>query len=142
MSGALHWLMSQSLFLALVNVYDDTGVMDAESSISTVGYSCIAIFCALVLGSAAVLGGILNGFRRYDDGIPLVGSCSAAISAACHRPSVDAMAHMRPVMWGVMDADDDEEGRGSEVGHCCFSSFEVGKPVKGHLYAGVKRKKA
>jgi hypothetical protein len=131
--------MSQSLFLALVNVYDDTGTMDPSNSISTVGYSCIAIFCALILGSVAVLGGLLNGFRRYDDGIPLVGSCSAAISAACHGPSADALAYLKPVMWGVMDADADE-GWGSEVGHCCFSSFEVGKPVKGHLYAGMKRK--
>ncbi len=141
MSGGLHWLMSQSLFLALVTVYDDTGIMDPGNSISTVGYSCIAIFCALILGSMAVFCGIINGFRRYDDGIPLVGSCSAAISAACHRPSVDAMAYARPVMWGVMDADEND-GRGSEVGHCCFSSFEVGKPQKGHLYAGMKRKQA
>jgi hypothetical protein len=141
MSGGLHWLMSQSLFLALVTVYDDTGLLDENSSISKVGYSCIAIFFALILGSVAVLGGIVNGFRRYDDGIPLAGSCSAAISAACHRPSVDAMAYARPVMWGVRGADGDQ-GMGSEIGHCCFSSFEVGKPVKGHLYAGVKRKQA
>jgi hypothetical protein len=141
MSGGLHWLMSQSLFLALVTVYDDTGIMDPYSSISTVGYSCIAIFCALILGSVAVLGGLVNGFRRYDGGIPLVGSCSAAISAACHRPSVDTMAYVRPVVWGVIDMDENE-CRGSEVGHCCFSSFEVGKPVKGHLYAGMKGKRA
>jgi hypothetical protein len=141
MSGGLHWLMSQSLFLALVTVYDDTGLPDEEDSISTVGYSCIAIFFALILGSVAVLGGIVNGFRRYDDGIPLVGSCSAAISAACHRPGVDAMAYARSVMWGVMDGDEDG-GMGSEVGHCCFSSFEVGKPVKGHLYAGAKGERA
>ena len=139
MSGGLHWLMSQSLFLALLTVYDDTGTMDPGTSISTVGYSCIAIFCALILGSVAVLGGLLNGFRRYDNGIPLVGSCSAAISAACHRPSADAMAYVRPVMWGVMGADTDE-GRGNEVGHCSFSSFEVGKPLKGHFYAGMKGK--
>jgi len=136
MSGGLHWLMSQSLFLALVTVYDDTGTMDSGDSISTVGYSCIAIFCALILGSVAVLGGILNGFRRYDDGIPLVGSCSAAISAACHKQSVDTMAYVKPVMWGVVDDDDG----GSEIGHCCFSSYGVGKPVKGHLYAGMKEK--
>ena len=88
-----------------------------------------------------MLGGIVNGFRRYDDGIPLVGSCSAAISAACHRPGVDAMAYSRSVMWGVMDGDENG-GMGSEVGHCCFSSFEVGKPVKGHLYAGAKGERA
>jgi hypothetical protein len=131
--------MSQSLFLALVNVYDDQGNADSSDSISTVGYSCIAIFFALIVGSVAVLGGILNGFRRYNDGIPLVGSCSAAISAACHRPNVDNMAYGRPVMWGVLAPDMDENG-GGEVGHCCFSSFGVGKPVKGNLYAGLKEK--
>jgi hypothetical protein len=65
MSGCLHWLMSQSLFLALVTVYDENGELDESNSISTVGYSCIAIFCALILGSLAVLGGIANGFRKW-----------------------------------------------------------------------------
>jgi hypothetical protein len=130
MSGGLHWLMSQSLFLALVTVYDEAGELDEGNSISTVGYSCIAIFCALILGSLAVLGGIANGFRKYDDGIPLVGSCSAAISAACHRLSEDSMAHLKPVKWGVV------EGNRGRVGHCSFSSFEVERPVTGRLYAG------
>jgi hypothetical protein len=127
--------MSQSLFLALINVYDDSGNPGASGSVSTVGYSCIAIFFALIVGTVAVLGGIANGFRRYDDGIPLVGSCSAAISAACHRSSMDSMAHLKPVMWGVT-----EKGGHAmeEVGHCCFSSFEVERPVKGNLYAGAK----
>jgi len=127
--------MSQSLFLALVTIYDDTGTADPYLSISTVGYSCIAIFCALIVGTVAVLGGIANGFRHYDDGIPLVGSCSAAISAACHRSSVDSMAYLKPVMWGVTE----KAGHATEeVGHCSFSSFEVERPVKGNLYAGVK----
>jgi hypothetical protein len=136
MSGGLHWLMSQSLFLALVTVYDDTGELDESNSISTVGYSCIAIFCALVLGSVAVLCGIANGFRRYDDGIPLVGSCSAAISAACHRPDDDSMGYLKPVKWGMVKGDHRRDG----VGHCCFSSLEVERPVVGHMYAGVKEK--
>jgi len=134
MSGGLHWLMSQSLFLALVNVYDDDGSFDASSSISTVGYSCIAIFCALVLGGVAVVCGIVNGFRRYDDGIPLVGSCSAAISAACHPQRGDEMAFLKPVMWGKV-----HEDRTDGLGHCCFSSFEVERPVSGELYAGKEK---
>jgi len=133
MSGGLHWLMSQSLFLALVTVYDETGELDEDNSVSTVGYSCIAIFCALILGSIAVLGGIINGFRKFDDGIPLVGSCSAAISAACHRPSEDSMARLKPVMWGAVGGD-------NGVGHCCFSSLEVHRPVAGDVYAGVEEK--
>jgi hypothetical protein len=132
MSGGLHWLMSQSLFLALVTVYDHNGEQDQSASISTVGYSCIAIFCALILGSIAVLGGIANGFRRYDDGIPLVGSCSAAISAACHRPMEDSTAYLKAVMWGVVK----DNQNGDQIGHCSISSFEVEKPVVGSLYAG------
>lgn len=124
--------MSQSLFLALVTVYDGDGKVNNYESISTVGYSCIAIFFSLILGTIAVLGGIANGFRRFDGSIPLVGSCSAAISAACHPASKDCNAAEKPVMWGVLD--------GNEVGHCGFSSFEVGKPVKGRLYAGIKEK--
>lgn len=127
LSGGLHWLMSQSLFLALVTVYDQAGDRDDSDSISTVGYSCIAIFCALILGSVAVLGGIANGFRRFDDSIPLVGSCSAAISAACHKLPHDTDAQLNTIMWGVVDPG----GSGEEVGHCAFCSFEVGKPVVG-----------
>ncbi len=133
MSGGLHWLMSQSLFLALVTVYDDSGDLDEYNSISTVGYSCISIFCALILGSIAVLGGILNGFRRYNDCIPLVGSCSAAISAACHRPPDDSAAYLNPVQWGVVQGD-----MGATAEHCSFSGWEVGIPVKGRMYAGLK----
>lgn len=127
--------MSQSLFLALVTVYDQAGDRDDSDSISTVGYSCIAIFCALILGSVAVLGGIANGFRRFDDSIPLVGSCSAAISAACHKLPHDTDAQLNTIMWGVVDPG----GSGEEVGHCAFCSFEVGKPVVGALYAGEKK---
>jgi hypothetical protein len=134
-SGSLHWLMSQSLFLALVDVFNDIGYPSEGESISAVGYSCIAILFAIIVGSVAVLGGILNGFRRYPSGIPLVGSCSAAISAACHQPGDDSSASQLLLKWGAMDADTN-----AEIGHCCLSSFEVTDPVKGSLYAGYDMK--
>jgi hypothetical protein len=84
-----------------------------------------------------VLACIAVSFRSYDPGISLVGSCSAAISAACHRPSADTMAYERPVMWGVVDEANVWQGA-SGVGHCCLTSFEVTKPVEGRLYAGLK----
>lgn len=86
--------MSQSLFLALVDIIDDNGQLGSGQSISTVGYSCIAIFFAIIVGVVAVTAGLLNGFRRYDPGIPIVGSCSAAISAACYRPKDDTSASL------------------------------------------------
>lgn len=127
--------MSQSLFLALVDVIDDNGELDDGASISTVGYSCIAIFFAIIIGAVAVTAGVLNGFRRYNAGIPLVGSCSAAISAACHRPVDDSSASLLPIKWGCVDADS-----GNNTGHCSLSSFEVTPPENGRFYAGKETK--
>jgi len=123
--------MSQSLFLALVDVYDQDGVLNPNDSISKAGYSCIAIFFSIIVGSVAVILGILNGFRRYSPDIPLVGSCSAAISASCHRPEEDNLAFLGPVSWGCVNAEETEG-----VGHCCLSSLEVTRPVEGYFYAG------
>ena len=133
-SAALHWLISQSIFLARVTVLDDTGVEDPNESISTCGYSNIAIIFVIILGSVVVLVGLAHGFRKYQDGMPLAGCCSAAISAACHPPEEDNDASVKAVLWGVVDeaAGDDT---GCAVGHCSFTSFEVTAPVEGQLYA-------
>ena len=127
-SGILHWLVSQSLFLARVAKFSN-GDEQIENDISTVGYSCVAIITVICFGGIVVISGILFGFRRYKTGMPLAGSCSAAISAACHRPNEDVDAAYKPVMWGAVKSN-------GAVGHCCFTSFEVTKPVEGKLYAG------
>ncbi|KUJ12911.1 uncharacterized protein LY89DRAFT_721741 [Mollisia scopiformis] len=95
MSICLHWLLSESLFLVRVNIRYGPG--GSDSRVTTIGYSCIAIFCALIIGGVTMLCSIAVGFRQYDDGIPLVGSCSAAISAACHPPKEDSMVHLKAV---------------------------------------------
>jgi hypothetical protein len=129
MSGALHWLVSQSIFLARVIVRDEMGIEDVNESISTAGYSCIAIISAIILGSIIVLFGILTGLRSYKEGMPLVGSSSAAISAACHRLRNDPDASTLSVLWGAVE-------KTGAVGHCCFSSLDVSPPVEGEVYAG------
>lgn len=130
-STVLHWLVSRSLFLARVSLYTRDGQEDPAESISTIGYSCIPLLVVIVLGSVTVLAGILNGFRRYKPGIPLAGSCSAAISAACHLPEEDVHASEKPVLWGVVSI---KEGG---VGHCSFTSLEAKAPVEGESYAGL-----
>lgn len=129
-SGTMHWLVSQSIFLARI---DKDSVDDRETPFysvgSDMGYSRLAFVTTLLLGSVVVILGILNGFRNYRLGIPLVGSCSAAISAACHRPKEDEDAADKPLMWGVVSMKDG-------VGHCCFTSFEVTTPIEDKLYAG------
>ena len=131
LSGTLHWLVSQSLFLARAVAFDSDGVEDTRSSISAVGYSCIAIIFVIILGAVAITFGIWNGYRTYRPGMPLVGSCSAAISAACHQPKEDTDAATLPVLWGAVGGQDE-----GPVGHCCFTSFEASPPVEGKLYAG------
>ena len=85
LSGLLHWLTSQSLFLAHIEIYA-WNTEDISYTISTAGYSCGAIIGTLALAIAALVFAEANGWRRYPGKIPVVGSCSAAMSAACHPP--------------------------------------------------------
>ena len=137
-SGLIHWLVSQSIFLAKVNVYDANGNILPHASVMTCGYSCIAMLFVIILAVLCIIGGNANGFRRYKPGMPLAGSCSAAISAACHPPEGDENASTRPLMWGVVDGGVGGGGDGDDnygVGHCSFSSLAVSPLVPGRLYA-------
>ncbi len=133
MSGLLHWLTSQSLFLARITVFDENNMPDNSQSASTCGYSPVAIVFLLIAGAVTLLSVSLISFRRFKPGIPLVRSYSAAISAACHRPEADVDASTKPVMWGVVGHEFNENVR-KTLGHCSFTSFEVEPPVKGRLY--------
>lgn len=125
-SGLMHWLVSQSLFLARITIYDSNGTQDMRApDFSTCGYSAIAIIFALIVGSLMVLALIATGFRRFRSGMPLGANCSAAISAACHRPPEDWNAPQKPVMWGMVD------DKNAPVGHCALSAMEVNPPVEG-----------
>lgn len=126
----LHWLTHESLFLARITLYTKTGQEDPGKSISTVGYSCLPLLIVIVFGTVTVFFGLANGFRRFKPGIPLVGSCSAAISAACHVPEEDIHRTDKPVLWGVVSMNPDG------VGHCSFTSLKVWSPIKGERYAG------
>ena len=81
------------------------------------------------MGVILTFGIVLGGLRRYKKGIPLAGSCSAAISGACHRPDDDVNAAVLPVMWGAVSSEN------LTIGHCCFTSFNVSPPMEGKLYA-------
>lgn len=133
--GCLHWLVSQSLFLARVDVYNVSDQLDKSESISTLGYSVIAIILVLILGAVIAILMVATSFRKYKPGMPLVGSRSAAISAACHPPNEDVHASMRRVKWGAVATETQNERR-ELVGHCTLTSFQVHTPIEGRLYAG------
>lgn len=118
------------MLLARVSAFTSDGVEDPSVSITQIRYSNIAILTLIILCTVVVLLGVLNGYRRLISGMPLVGSCSAAISAACRRPTEGVDAAKGSLMWGVV------EGEG-DIGHCCFTSFRVKKQLVGRLYAGM-----
>ena len=133
-SALMHWLMSQSIFLAMIKrrtvPYDRGDPMD--NTAVTCGYSVIPIVFSITLGGLMLLTLIMLAiFRRLPAGMPLLGNCSAVISAACHRPKEDMDAARLPVQWGVIG-----NAYGQEMGHCTLTSMEVTKPIEGQLYAG------
>ena len=81
-SGVLHWAMSQSLFLAKVNVVNPSGKIDMDRSFSTLGWSALALLILLITGGLMLVALVASGFRRYGKGAPTVGSNSRAMLAA------------------------------------------------------------
>lgn len=130
-SFTLDWLFSQYFYYVLIIAGDSSNykTSDSGTNLSMIGYSPIAMITVLILGFTLLLVLIINGLRRYKPGIPLAGSCSAAISAACQRPEADVNAAVLLVMWGSF------LGTRGRIGHCCFTSFDVLRPAEGRLYA-------
>lgn len=168
MSGLLHWLVSQSIFLILLHAYNWKDEEDTQNLYITCGYSPIAILTSILVGSLTLIVGLLNGFRRYPaTSMPLAASCSAALSAACHPPRSDHNAHLKAVKWGVCSCESEEveehaedaENRDAwdggleaqsrpeerhlvaEIGHCSFTSMPVESPIEGQHYAGTEEKR-
>jgi len=149
-SGVLHWLVSQSIFLVAIEEMAPgldggsfTGITrygQPQSGYTrtgygnlTCGYSPIAIIFVILVGFLLMATTILLGFRRYKAGNPLAANCSAVISAACHTKNglEDIKAPYLPLQWGVTHFE-------GEIGHCAFSADEVTFPKEDHLYAGLQ----
>jgi hypothetical protein len=128
-SGALHWLLSQTFFLVRVDFFTREGQMIKGESKSACGLSALSLLVFL-FGLLLLLGTIgFVGLRRMPTRIPIVASCSLAISAACHPPADEIEPHLEKVRWGVT---------GHELvqgfGHCSFTSKPVKKPTVGVAY--------
>ncbi|KAF8418409.1 hypothetical protein EV426DRAFT_720607 [Tirmania nivea] len=127
-SAFIHWSTSQALFFTRLRIDNDT--------FSRVGYSVLATVVSLGFGGLLLLVVCLFGFRHYQNDMPTVGSCSAAISAACHP--IGALTRrqreelvLKPLQWG-------DVGVGGEgFRHLSFSDKEVGVPIESETYAGV-----
>jgi hypothetical protein len=139
-STLLHWLASQSIFVVAFNIYDQMGRQNWDGheegnivyGMTTCGYSPIAILAVLIVGLFTVVAAVGFGYIHYKTGMPLAGSSSLAISAACHPEEnsgtgEDALSRQK-LQWGVVSTGLDG------VGHCAFSSKEVGPLQDGRVY--------
>lgn len=139
----LHWLVSQSIFYLLLIPYDPRDVADYVNQISSLGYSSMPIFLSILVGSLMVLILLVTAFRKFKSIIPITGSSSVAISAACHLPKdeVGYTASLGLVKWGETISPPAwlKENFGGiddgQKGHCSFTSMETKKPTLMKLYA-------
>jgi len=137
-SALLHWLASQSIFVVSLIFYDYTGqhtlvlndgtVPDPYSSdkkdakmsseVYRTGFSSNAIILAILLGAVLVLFCWIDDLRALPRGMPMVGTCSILISAACKnvpRRSRQGWRDdlvLRPLQWGVIRIEESCAGRG------------------------------
>ena len=130
-SAMLHWLISESIFLARITAWRN-GKPFPEADSSEIGYSCLPILLVILLGFSMLSMAIGNGFRKFHSHMPVAGSCSVAIAAACHRPKDDLDAAFLPVSWGEVNHEGTED-----VGHCCFTTEDVHDLIIGRMYAGL-----
>lgn len=63
----------------------------------------MAIILAIFVGGLMILAILCLGIRRFKSDIPIAGSCSAAISAACH-PLTGKGHELRAIQWGEIQA--------------------------------------
>lgn len=142
-SVAMHWLLSQAIFLVKINTFGKRSESREKSDYSlngstqACGYSPLAILITIIVGAAALA--TLFGFslKPLRSNMPLVSSSSSAISAACHPPPGDEDASMKPVMWGEVRQDSNDtafsyqstiEDSAGDWRHCTFTSKEVTTP--------------
>jgi hypothetical protein len=84
----LHWLVSQSVFIVQTSAYGSgpNGQRIHSSDASRIGFSPIGILLSIFLGTAMLMGLILNSLRKYQPvppELPRMVTNSTPISAAC-----------------------------------------------------------
>lgn len=135
----MQWLVSQGLFYAEVDLWDEDGIRKGlEEGAATTGSSSLALFWLLIIGFLSwVFVAILSIARRYPPGMPLLGACSAVIAASCHLPAglqrqVDSDVTRRDISWGAV-SEPVEDGPVGEK-WLSLSTGDVERPITGKVY--------
>ncbi|KAK5070204.1 hypothetical protein LTR51_007901 [Lithohypha guttulata] len=115
-SGVMHWLISQSVFLAVVARYDPYGNLGDPAQVSTLGFSPLPMVITLGTGILLLLSILTLGLWRFKSVMPVASSCSAAIAAACHGPTGETGAFLKPVVWGPLPSSNSDSMAGNHYG--------------------------
>lgn len=127
-----------------IEAYSPTMERHHAQDVLTCGYSPVAIISSIAVGSVMFFSLVGLSYRLFESGMPVVGSCSFTIAAACH-PSFDPNREdednveldtgmdrennedeeedmaLLPVQWGSVPVM-------GPVGHCSFTSGDVEEP--------------
>jgi hypothetical protein len=135
LSGAhfvLHFFLSQAIFVVLVSEYGQSGQPGNETAIAGCGWSIKGVIGSVVLGAILIVAlCAIAVFGRMHQGVPLVGSSSAAIAAACHPRADDEGAELRKLRYGVLE---DVTIAGRAIGRVGFGTSGVGALKEGQEY--------
>ena len=132
---AMAYLLSQGVLLVSVD--------SSQGSTTGIGFSPLPLLLLLVLLVVLASGVAVLSLRKVDPrgavesgapaGNPLTlvgGTCSAVLSARCHRVPREGGVETLEVRWGVV-----REGVGMNAGHATFSGRPVGDIMVGRAYA-------
>lgn len=137
----LHWSLSQSIFVVYLDIYSADGSLDPRYSwmFSILGYSTTAIWISFTAGIVLVISAFGFGLLRFRDGSPpVVSTCSAAISAACHPGNLrDEATIYERVRWAAVGQSRNGIRHCSIVPARAWDAGKAGPVVKGAYYAGV-----
>ncbi|EJT68583.1 hypothetical protein GGTG_13843 [Gaeumannomyces tritici R3-111a-1] len=138
-TGVLHWLVSQTIFLVFVEFVTNHEVKPKKTQISC-AWSPFGVVLITLVGTLMLMALVWVASRRLRSPMPIAGSCSVAISAACHPLAYEEGAWEKPLCWGMQRGNSQDEtievqviGGGDGInsqreqvlGHCSFSSREV-----------------
>jgi hypothetical protein len=140
----LHWLISRGVYLVNVRVYDVSGTEVLDRARYSRGMNPLPLLLAFLLGTAMWFALFILMGKRLGTGMPIIGTCSAAISAACHPLTYDGDA-TKALTYGVL-SEELHELRGHDVkpaeaqsgigsGSVSFSSGDVHPLVVGTIYS-------
>lgn len=143
-SGLLHWLMSQAFYLANISVTPRDGTLPRHDEITTVAFAPQPMIWLVVLALGMAGAVLASGMRRFAGHMSIVGSNSAAISAACHLEMMPERRRremvLRRVAWGEIPSPEVEGGErvGYEAGFVGGLGINAGHGKEGSGIGGMR----